>query len=140
MAKMGYIIGTGLGKHSEGRVEPVEAEVLPEGSVSLDAVMELRENRRLKRLKPTKTKKSRRLNEAVEEPPEIDLFDFINNKLITEEPTLKKNISKTIINAVPLSKNSKGLNIQMLETHNQIQQMEKVVSKYKESLLRNKNR
>ena len=31
MAKMGYVTGSGLGKFSEGRVEPVEATVLPEG-------------------------------------------------------------------------------------------------------------
>lgn len=31
MAQMGYITGTGLGKKSDGRVNPVEATVLPAG-------------------------------------------------------------------------------------------------------------
>ena len=31
MAQMGYITGTGLGKKADGRVEPVEATVLPAG-------------------------------------------------------------------------------------------------------------
>lgn len=31
MAKMGYIIGCGLGKYGEGRLEPVEALVYPPG-------------------------------------------------------------------------------------------------------------
>lgn len=31
MAQMGYITGTGLGKDSKGRLEPVEALVLPQG-------------------------------------------------------------------------------------------------------------
>lgn len=31
MASMGYITGTGLGKRADGRVEPVEATVLPAG-------------------------------------------------------------------------------------------------------------
>lgn len=31
MAQMGYIIGTGLGKKADGRVQPVEATVLPAG-------------------------------------------------------------------------------------------------------------
>lgn len=31
MASMGYIAGTGLGKHGEGRIEPVTATVLPPG-------------------------------------------------------------------------------------------------------------
>lgn len=31
MAKMGYIMGAGLGKNGEGRIIPVEATVLPKG-------------------------------------------------------------------------------------------------------------
>lgn len=31
MAKMGYVIGTGLGPTGEGRVEPVSAYVYPQG-------------------------------------------------------------------------------------------------------------
>lgn len=31
MQKMGYIVGTGLGKNSEGRVDPVTAVILPQG-------------------------------------------------------------------------------------------------------------
>lgn len=31
MAQMGYIVGTGLGKRADGRIEPVEATVLPAG-------------------------------------------------------------------------------------------------------------
>lgn len=31
MMQMGYVIGTGLGKRSDGRIKPVEAQVLPAG-------------------------------------------------------------------------------------------------------------
>ena len=33
LAKMGYVAGKGLGKLGEGRVEPVEAILLPEGKL-----------------------------------------------------------------------------------------------------------
>jgi hypothetical protein len=31
MAQMGYVMGTGLGRNGEGRLEPVEALVFPAG-------------------------------------------------------------------------------------------------------------
>jgi len=31
MAKMGYIVGQGLGRNNEGRAEPVRVELLPKG-------------------------------------------------------------------------------------------------------------
>lgn len=31
MEKMGYVVGTGLGREGEGRVEPVTAYVYPQG-------------------------------------------------------------------------------------------------------------
>jgi len=31
MAKMGYVVGQGLGKNSEGRAEPVPIQLLPQG-------------------------------------------------------------------------------------------------------------
>ncbi|KAK2706969.1 hypothetical protein QYM36_014859, partial [Artemia franciscana] len=49
MAKLGYVMGSGLGKHGEGRTEPVEAIVLPRGK-SLDHCMEIKEKAKGKRL------------------------------------------------------------------------------------------
>lgn len=31
MVKMGYVPGQGLGRESDGRLEPVEAKILPKG-------------------------------------------------------------------------------------------------------------
>lgn len=42
MAKMGYVLGQGLGKNGEGRLEPVEAIILPKGK-SLDKCIQLRD-------------------------------------------------------------------------------------------------
>lgn len=79
MAKMGYITGTGLGKNSEGRIEPVEAFPVPEGHVGLDGVLEIRNKQEAKANKP---KRSRKKKMKVEEKvDETDVFDFINNKL-----------------------------------------------------------
>jgi len=33
MARMGYIVGQGLGKNSEGRAEPVPIQLLPQGKI-----------------------------------------------------------------------------------------------------------
>lgn len=56
-----------------------------------------------------------------------------------DAPMLRKTPTASGTSTVALAKNTKGLNIQMLETHNQIQTIEKTVSKYRESLARNKN-
>ena len=85
MAKMGYLAGHGLGKEGkEGRLEPVEAFVLPEGSVSLDKAMELKEKAKMKKLKrhlkPKNNPKNTRIK-AEETKEELDVFEFINNTL-----------------------------------------------------------
>ena len=39
MAQMGYVAGTGLGKHGEGRLEPVEVMVFPTGKSLGELIM-----------------------------------------------------------------------------------------------------
>jgi len=34
MERMGYVVGQGLGRHSEGRAEPVPIQLLPQGLIS----------------------------------------------------------------------------------------------------------
>lgn len=127
LIKMGYMFGKCLGKEGEGRVEPVEVTVLPEG-VSLDRAFEIKKKKKLKKSK-----------QKVEEPKqEIDLnvFEFINSKLTNEQKTeLKKTNSKKEISQT----DTKNLNIKMLDTHNKIKDEEKRNLKLKESLARNKN-
>jgi len=55
LAKMGYIIGQGLGLRCQGRIEPVEITVLPPGAHTLDQIAELRKTGKIK--KPSKEKK-----------------------------------------------------------------------------------
>ncbi len=153
MAKMGYVAGKGLGKMGEGRVEPVEAEVTADGNLGLDGIMEMRKKKQIKDLKFKK--KANNVKLKVEEKPEINVFDFINTRLSiqNESETLKKKApmldfteytrsyehkSRSSEGSVS-SSSTKDLNIQMLQTHNQIQSLEKTVAKYRESLQRNKN-
>ena len=81
MAKMGYITGTGLGKNSEGRIEPVEAFPVPEGHVGLDGVLEIRNKQKSKANKPKKKSKKKNSSVIEEKVDDTDVFDFINTKL-----------------------------------------------------------
>ncbi|XP_017789428.1 PREDICTED: zinc finger CCCH-type with G patch domain-containing protein isoform X2 [Habropoda laboriosa] len=97
MAQMGYVIGTGLGKHSDGRIEPVEATVLPAGK-SLDHCMELRENangdknlftvERRKLKQPQKLgQQSEKRHQKANKRAEKDVFNFINAMLDNKPKT-----------------------------------------------------
>jgi hypothetical protein len=133
MLKMGYKNGGGLGKKGEGRVEPVEVIVLPEGNPSLDKIMELKEKKLIK--KRRFTTKILPKNEKTEEE-ETDIFEFINKKLTKNKDST---VNKEEFTKDTCQMTSKGLNIRMLKTHNDILEAEKVNSKLKESLKRNKN-
>lgn len=89
MAQMGYVMGTGLGRNGEGRLEPVEALVFPAGK-SLDHCMALREKaggdvnlfkveKRLRRLQQKHEQQSKRQYER--DNQQMNVFDFINSKL-----------------------------------------------------------
>ncbi|XP_014295690.1 zinc finger CCCH-type with G patch domain-containing protein [Microplitis demolitor] len=90
MAQMGYVLGTGLGKKSDGRIVPVEATVLPAGK-SLDHCMELRENaggdKNLFSVQKRMKKQTRKLEKRQEKQYQREktrdrnVFDFINNTL-----------------------------------------------------------
>ena len=76
----------GLGKDSQGRLEPVEIVVLPPGK-SLDVCAEMRERKKLRGVDTERQKKKRRKKEkaaelkAAEEEQKMDMFDFLNTKI-----------------------------------------------------------
>ena len=39
MARMGYVMGQGLGKRSDGRAEPVPIQLLPQGELHLSFLL-----------------------------------------------------------------------------------------------------
>jgi hypothetical protein len=107
---MGYTPGQGLGKSGEGRVEPVEAFVLPEGRISLDKVMEMKEKKRLKLTKPKKRKENSDKSEQNEAREELNVFEFINSKLAKDVNKSEKEASPSVAIS---SASEKDLNIQV---------------------------
>ena len=157
MARMGYVFGKGLGRNGEGRVEPVEIQLLPPGK-SLDQIMELKEKGKIK--KPFKKKKK---------PPSVPsdesktgstkaAFDLINRiaskgkqtsnhsgkakkqKFSVEESykELKTDISHRKSGDVRKKSNAdKTLNVQMLKVHEDISSTKKKLKQLRDSLSRN---
>ena len=76
----------GLGKSSQGRVEPVEIVILPPGK-SLDVCAEMRERKKLRGVDTERQRKRRRKREkaaeikAASEEQKMDMFDFLNTKI-----------------------------------------------------------
>lgn len=91
---MGYVSGQGLGKQGEGRVAPVEVFVLPDGHISLDRVMELKEKKLLKKRK-LELGKQIKCDEAASSAAakeETDVFDFINHTLLKKGSLSYRNV------------------------------------------------
>ncbi|KAL1131803.1 hypothetical protein AAG570_011415, partial [Ranatra chinensis] len=88
MAKMGYVVGCGLGKEGDGRLDPVEALVLPAGK-SLDHCMNLKEaaggstdlfsaERIQRRLAQKELRKSQRRYANEKKQEKHNVFNIIN--------------------------------------------------------------
>ncbi|CAI9583561.1 unnamed protein product [Staurois parvus] len=58
LARMGYEFGKGLGRNSEGRIEPIQAVVLPKGK-SLDQCIEMQQRKKKRGGGPPKSRKKR---------------------------------------------------------------------------------
>lgn len=140
MQKMGYVIGTGLGKLSDGRIEPITTLILPKGK-SLDYCMELKEKtgdndifsseRRQKRLK-RHAKMSRDVYNK--EKKKTDVFSFLNEKLLNAKQSL--DVSRREHRQEVKKESSKELNVASLKIDESIKQFEKEMWKLNESLSR----
>ncbi|KAG6801930.1 zinc finger CCCH-type with G patch domain-containing protein [Apis mellifera caucasica] len=145
MAQMGYIAGTGLGKHSDGRVEPVEATVLPAGK-SLDHCMELRENaggdknlfsveRKMRKQQQKLEQQREKQYQREKEREENNIFNFINATLGDKPKNeIQKNISKGKNNLK--TESNRQLNVASLQIGETILRLERESTKLKESLTR----
>ncbi|XP_050774277.1 zinc finger CCCH-type with G patch domain-containing protein [Gopherus flavomarginatus] len=147
LAQMGYEFGKGLGKNAEGRVEPVQAIVLPKGK-SLDQCAEILQK---KQLDPAKSRKRRvkanhagRPSAGSRKPPR-NVFDFLNEKLQGKGSgeqdggmTPMERNNKEIYHASKSTR--KALSVRLFQTMEKIDQMQKTIRGIQEALARNVGR
>ncbi|CAG2057154.1 unnamed protein product [Timema podura] len=143
MARMGYVTGSGLGRYSDGRVEPVDAVVLPAGK-SLDHCMNLKEQaggdenlfkveKRLKRLQQKHEKQQEKQFEK--EKNRVGVFDFLNNTLGGTEGSPETSNNKQENKGLK-SESSRGLNMVSFRVGEEIRRTEREMVKLQESLAR----
>ncbi|KAK9872580.1 hypothetical protein WA026_018711 [Henosepilachna vigintioctopunctata] len=147
MQKMGYITGTGLGKLSDGRIDPVSAVILPAGK-SLDHCMNLREkcggDKNLfsaeKILEKRQKRQEIRNQKFYErEQNKRDVFKFLNDTLTSSgqqgnSPHLKSEQRRKIKN-----ESSRNLNVASLKTDEDIRRTERNLYVIRESLTRHRD-
>jgi len=150
MAKMGYVWGQGLGKNSEGIIEPIEAFVLPSGK-SLDVCMQLKEKNSLKdplkekiRLKAKKLAIKAKVADGYNRVKHKEtIFDFINNKVFTKPNNSENdsNISKSSLSTSRLkTSNTQSLNISSFKISEDLRKAEFEMKRLNAAIDRNKSK
>ncbi|XP_058118994.1 zinc finger CCCH-type with G patch domain-containing protein [Anopheles ziemanni] len=154
MQKMGYVVGTGLGKEGEGRVVPVSAQVLPQGR-SLDYCMELREQangdkdlfsveKKLIQLRKQQERKDARdyARRSAAASGRKDVFSFINEQVFNGGESSSSRQSqpqgKSSLGGDLKQHSSKNLNIASLKLSEEIRRAEAEVERLKIALTRHK--
>lgn len=137
-------VPTGLGRHSDGRVEPIHAVVLPRGK-SLDQCAEILQ----KRTKGSKAGARRapecrgRGGRPGGRPPPRSVFDFLNEKLQGQAPgALEAGAAAPgRRSGKELYRASKGarraLSLRLLQTEEKIEQAQRDIRGIQEALARN---
>ncbi|XP_054130365.1 zinc finger CCCH-type with G patch domain-containing protein [Melozone crissalis] len=145
LVQMGYEFGKGLGKNGEGRVEPVQAVVLPRGK-SLDQCAEVLQKKKQGKLEPGKSRKCRAKGGSSGQPggrkAPRDVFDFLNEKLRGKSAgdraggvALPQRNSKEIYHASKSTK--KALSVSLFQTTEKIEQTQRDIRGIQQALARN---
>ncbi|XP_046924441.1 zinc finger CCCH-type with G patch domain-containing protein isoform X2 [Lynx rufus] len=144
LAKMGYEFGKGLGRHAEGRVEPIHAVVLPRGK-SLDQCAEIL-HKRTKGSKAGIQRPPKCPRRGGGRPPPRSVFDFLNEKLQSRAPaTLEAGVaspgrrgSKETYHASKSAK--RALSLRLFQTEKKIEQAQRDIRGIQKALARNTGR
>ncbi|CAN8191284.1 unnamed protein product [Coccothraustes coccothraustes] len=145
LVQMGYEFGKGLGKNGEGRVEPVQAVVLPRGK-SLDQCAEVLQKKKQGKLEPGKSRKCRAKGSGSGQPggrkAPRNVFDFLNEKLRGKSAgdkaggmALPQRNSKEIYHASKSTK--KALSVSLFQTTEKIEQTQRDIRGIQQALARN---
>ncbi|XP_052753899.1 zinc finger CCCH-type with G patch domain-containing protein [Galleria mellonella] len=142
MLAMGYVPGTGLGAASDGRVQPVEARLLPAGK-SLDQCMAISEKvtaqdplkveQRLKRLQKKEEERNKRAYEREKERERRNVFNFLNKTLGDKSD----NVESSAVPPTGIKEStSKDLNIEQFKIMEDTKKLEREIVKLNSSLAR----
>ncbi|NWS70970.1 ZGPAT protein, partial [Crotophaga sulcirostris] len=147
LVQMGYEFGKGLGKNSDGRVEPVQAVVLPRGK-SLDQCAEVLQKKKQGKQDPGKSRQCRAKGNssgqsaAGSRKPRRNVFDFLNEKLRGKSTgekaggmALPVRNSKEIYHASKSTK--KALSVRLFQTAEKIEQTQRDIIGIQQALERN---
>ncbi|KAK2498109.1 hypothetical protein MC885_018514 [Smutsia gigantea] len=147
LAKMGYEFGKGLGRHAEGRVEPIHAVVLPRGK-SLDHCAEVLQKRTMAgKAGANRPPKCRgQGGHPAGRPPRRSVFDFLNEKLQGQVPgALEAGMApsgrrggKEMYRASKSAK--RALSLRLFQTEEKIEQTQRDIRGIQEALARNTGR
>ncbi|KAK2110369.1 hypothetical protein P7K49_010115 [Saguinus oedipus] len=138
-------IPSGLGRHAEGRVEPIHAVVLPRGK-SLDQCAEILQKRTRVGKAGTKPPRCRgRGARAGGGLPPRNVFDFLNEKLQGQAPgALEAGVapsgrrSKDMYHASKSTK--RALSLRLFQTEEKIERTQRDIRSIQEALARNAGR
>ncbi|XP_053490382.1 zinc finger CCCH-type with G patch domain-containing protein [Ictalurus furcatus] len=144
MLKMGYELGKGLGKTLSGRVEPVQAVVLPKGR-SLDQCAEFTQRKTraaVAKNSPALSKRKRKRKRA-STSTRRDVFDFLNSKL-GDDSTRSASAPSCSVSGVEVYQAGKStkrsLNVQLFQTSERMSQVEREIQRLTDSLSRRNGR
>ncbi|XP_018936527.1 zinc finger CCCH-type with G patch domain-containing protein [Cyprinus carpio] len=144
LLKMGYELGKGLGKTLSGRVEPVQAMVLPKGS-SLDMCAELTQRKTAAAIAKGNpaSRKPKAKKKKASTSTRHNVFDFLNSKLGgTAQPASHSSSSSvTGVEAYRGRKSTKrSLNVRLFQATEKVAQVEREIQQLTKSLSRRNGR